>query len=578
LFSSVITDPLGGVTSFAYDGNGNLLSVTDPEHLQNPTTYLYDSMDRLQTRTDPLGSSESYQYDGNGNLTQFTDRRGVVTTYTYDPLNRLTFAGFGTQAGPTYQSTINYSYDAGNRLTQAVDSITGTITRTYDGLDRLTQEQTPQGTVSYAFDAASRRTSMTVAGQSAVNYSYDNANRLLQINQGTSAVSFSYDAANRRTSLTLPNGIVVSYGYDQASELMGLNYSLGGNTLGNLSYSYDLAGRRTSVGGSFASTGIPLPVSTTAYNAANELTQWGTATLTYDANGNMLSNGGDGYTWDARNHLVSTLSGASFQYDPFGRRVAKTVSGATTNYLYDGVNPVQELSGATPTANVLGGLPVDEHFLRTDASGPANFLTDPLGSTVALSDSTGAVQTSYTYEPFGNTTIAGSSMNPYQYTGRENDSTGLYFYRARYYNPMFGRFISQDPAGFAGGINLYGYAANDPVGYTDPLGMGKRGVNPAKPEGPFQRVVKALTGHTPKPPNCTAINAAAAAVGYGPLAVTAVESAAIAAGRGEPAGEEAAAAEAAGTSKAEAGASEVAKALAPGIPLGEALRALPGCR
>ncbi len=90
----------------------------------------------------------------------------------------------------------------------------------------------------------------------------------------------------------------------------------------------------------------------------SQLTQWGTATLTYDANGNMLSSGTDGYTWDARNQLVSTLSGASFQYDPFGGRAQKTVGGGTTAFLYDGSNPVQQLSGATPTANLLsGGIP-----------------------------------------------------------------------------------------------------------------------------------------------------------------------------------------------------------------------------
>jgi hypothetical protein len=77
--------------------------------------------------------------------------------------------------------------------------------------------------------------------------------------------------------------MVENYGYDAASELTGINYQLAGNTLGNLAYAYDLDGRRTQIGGTFARTGIPLPVSTTAYNVANELTQWGTATLTYDA-------------------------------------------------------------------------------------------------------------------------------------------------------------------------------------------------------------------------------------------------------------------------------------------------------
>jgi RHS repeat-associated protein len=187
----------------------------------------------------------------------------------------------------------------------------------------------------------------------------------------------------------------------------------------------------------------------------------------------MLSSGSDSYTWDARNHLVSTLSGAGFQYDPFGRRTARTISGATTNYLYEGLNPVQELSGGTPTANLLTGS-IDEHFTRTDSAGARNFLTDPLGSTVALVDSSGMVQTQYTYEPFGNTAVSGTaSANPYQYTGREDDGTGLYFYRARYYSPTLQRFVGQDPAGFVGGANVYAYVGNAPTEFLDPLGLDK---------------------------------------------------------------------------------------------------------
>jgi RHS repeat-associated protein len=374
--------------------------------------------------------------------------------------------------GPTYESTVTCTLDAGNRLTTTVDSITGTITRGFDGLDRLTSDATPQGTVTYTYDTAGRRASLTVPGQSVANYTFDAANRLRQIVQGTSTVGFAYDNANRRATLTLPNGIVTSYSYDAASQLTALTYTNGSATVGNLAYSYDNAVRRSQVGGSLAQTGLPNAVSITSYNANNQLTTWGTANLSYDLNGNMTSDGTHSYAWDARNRLSSMDLGntASFNYDPYGRRVSKNIVGTATNFLYDGANAVQELSGTTPTANLLSG-GIDEVFQRTDAAGARSFLTDALGSTLALTDSTGTTQTYYTFDPFGSTTSTGaSSTNSFAYTGRELDATGLYFYRARYYNPALQRFVSEDPKSFLGGINLFAYALNDPILFSDPLG------------------------------------------------------------------------------------------------------------
>lgn len=480
-----VTDALGGMTVLSYDANGNLISLTDTRNTSTPTIYTYDNMDHLLTRKDPLGNTECYGtfsgascqtngYDGLGNLLQFTDRRGKVTTFNYDSLNRLSFVGYGTQPGPTYESTVNYTYDAGNRLTQAVDSLSGTITRSFNGLDRLTSETNPWGSIGSTYDLAGRRQTMTVAGQPAINYTFDSGDRLTQISQGSATVQFSYDAVSRRATLTLPNGIVGSYVYDNASQLTGLTYSLGGNAIGNLVYAYDQNGRRVSLGGSFARTGIPNPISTTAYNANNQLTTWGTANLFYDANGNVTSDGTHGYTWDARNQLKQIDSGitASFTYDPFGRRISKTILGASTNFLYDGLNPVQELSGTTPAANLLTGS-LDEYFARTDSAGARNFLTDALGSTLALADSVGILQTSYTFEPFGSTTAGGAgTANSLAFTGRELDTMGLYFNRGRYYDPMIGRFISEDPIGFGGGsVNLSSYAGNNPVSGTDPTGL-----------------------------------------------------------------------------------------------------------
>jgi RHS repeat-associated protein len=225
------------------------------------------------------------------------------------------------------------------------------------------------------------------------------------------------------------------------------------------------------VGGSYVATGLPGAVSTTGYDAANELTAWGTATPSYDSNGNLVNDGTNTYVWNARNQLASmNMSAESFQYDPFGRRVGKTILTSTTNYLYDAVNPVQELSGSTVTANLLTG-GVDEYFTRSDSTGTANFLSDGLGSTEVLTDNSGSTLAQYTYEPFGKTTTSGSSASSYQFTGRENDGTGLYFNRARYYSPTLQRFISEDPIGFNGGsTNVYSYSRNDPTNLRDPGG------------------------------------------------------------------------------------------------------------
>ena len=182
----------------------------------------------------------------------------------------------------------------------------------------------------------------------------------------------------------------------------------------------------------------------------------------------------DAYTWDARNRLAA-----------FGSTRLRTIhlaGGRGTPrkaFLYDGVNAVQELSGSTVTANLLTGLGVDEIFTRTDSAGARYFLPDALGSTLALTDSNGAVQTQYSYEPFGKTTTTGASnSSTFQYTGRENDGTGLYYYRARYYHPTLQRFISEDPLGFSGGdANLYGYVWNSPTNFIDPLGEAGFGVS-----------------------------------------------------------------------------------------------------
>jgi RHS repeat-associated protein len=433
-----ITDALGGETGFTYDPNGNLLTVADANG--HVTTHTYDVMDRLETRTDPLGSAESYVYDFNGNLTQFTDRKGQVSQFYYDALNRRIESDYADGSATTF------TYDSISRLLQVYDSTSGLIQMGYDDLDRLTQELTPQGVVSYNYDAIGRRTSMTANGLAPVNYQYDNASRLTQVAQGSNAVNLGYDGAGRRTSLTYPNGTAANYFYDNASRLTELLHQGPSGVIEDLLYTYDAAGNRISFGRNDSQAELP-PAVTAAYNAANQMTHFNTDMLTYDANGNLTFDGTTTYTWDARNRLTQMSNAnvsASFVYDALGRRVSKTINGATTQYLYDGNDIMAEIQYGAISAMYLRSLNIDEPFLRS-SSIAEYYHTDALGSTLVLTDQSGGVQTTYSYDPFGNTTVAGTSSNPFQYTGRENDGTGAYYYRARYYSPILQRFINEDP-------------------------------------------------------------------------------------------------------------------------------------
>ncbi len=192
----------------------------------------------------------------------------------------------------------------------------------------------------------------------------------------------------------------------------------------------------------------------------------------HDANGNTVTDiSGNQYVWNARNQLtgISGTANASFTYDPFGRRVSKALGGPVTSFVYDGMNRVAETFTSGTTTFLTGG--VDEYFLRSDGNGTTTSLSDALGSTIATTDGSGNLTASYWYDPYGSTTVTGTPTgDATQFTGRENDGTGLYYYRARYYNPQTGRFISQDQIGVGGGMNLYAYAEDTPSNLTDPSG------------------------------------------------------------------------------------------------------------
>jgi RHS repeat-associated protein len=179
--------------------------------------------------------------------------------------------------------------------------------------------------------------------------------------------------------------------------------------------------------------------------------------------------------WNAEGQLMRVLLNsnkvARFSYDPLGRRVEKVAGGVTTSYTYDGEDILREIRGAT-TLKYVHGPGIDEPLAQEDGSGVLTYYhTDALGSIVRRTNAAGAVASEHRYDVWGNIETGGTEPG-YSYTGREwEPETGLYYYRARYYDPEGGRFISEDPIGTQGALNLYGYAAGDPALLTDPSGL-----------------------------------------------------------------------------------------------------------
>ena len=473
------TDPQGGKIERVYDEAGRLVSVWDQNGSQ-VERYSYDDRGNLVARTDALNQSDTYQYNSANRLIQTTTRKGEVIGYAYDGQDRLTQIS-------RPDSTTSYSYDAAGRLIQVQEGATR-LQYDYDQADRLVRElqDTPNGfnSVEYQYDALDRRVSRKVNGADETRYTWNKANQLTQIQYRGETTIYQYDAAGRLAQKTLPGGITQTYQYDAASRLTQIQYKNGATLIDQLDLAYDAEGNIVSK--KLANGNLNQDTALTAqYDAANRMTgitvNGKTYALTYDANGNLTgkTNTADAadstaYAWDARNRLTGiTAPGltASFQYDPLGRRIERTVNGETTSYLYDGNQAIGEVRAGQMMA-LLTGLAIDEVIARYASGGRLTQLTDQLGSVIKQINEAGTTQSATAYSPYGEAQTTGDDQgNSTEYTGRENDGTGAYFYRARYYDPVLKRFISEDPIGSAGDVNLMAYVGGSPVGAKDPLGL-----------------------------------------------------------------------------------------------------------
>jgi RHS repeat-associated protein len=226
-------------------------------------------------------------------------------------------------------------------------------------------------------------------------------------------------------------------------------------------------------------------------NAGNQLTADATHSYQYDDNGNLtrktlLATGNyTQYTYDAENRLTkveefaagnpTAFATSTYRYDGLGRRIEKVANGQTKRYVYDGEDILLEYDGANVLqARYTHGPGIDEPIAVTKGSNTFFYHQDGLGSVTDLTDSAGATAKSYAYDAYGNILESpGTLEQPYTYTGREFDAeSGLYYYRARYYDPTSGRFLQKDPIGLVSGDpNLYRYVFNRPLTLRDPSGF-----------------------------------------------------------------------------------------------------------
>ena len=468
-----------GSTTYTYDALGRPASVTNGNGTK--VTYTYDDRDRVtQVQTDNT-PAVTYTYDGDGNLTRRQDSTGV-TSYTYDGLSRETVRTLqdGSQTVMAYtasegnldyyrdpQGTIDYTYDAANRLTQ-LKAPDGKVTEfDYNNDDSRTKTTYPGGTVqSVTLDDSQRpqHIKATSPAGTLVDLTYD---------YSYSAGGTTVDGTKIRTKTDQVTGYETSYSYDSAGRFSYAKEMDGTTKISSWQYCYDKAGNLTSQG---ITEGCPRGTKYTV-NAASQITskKGDSAGWSYDKAGNETAG-------------ASTPEGARTdeQYTSFDQLEHVTVGGTSYDAQYAGTTNTERTRLGTTlfhhgplgmSAQTTAG--VDTGFVREPA-GTLNsmtvggksyyYLTDALGSVVALTDASGNKVNKYSYSPRGVTrnTTHEQVPQPYRFAGAYQDPTGLYKMGARYYDTHIGRFTQPDPSGKE--TNPYLYASGDYINRTDPTG------------------------------------------------------------------------------------------------------------
>ena len=503
------TDPLGRATTNAYDVAGNLTSRTFPGGAQ--ATFVYDQFNRLIRTVDATNQATVYSFDVRGNLSTKTTPDNRTVQYTYDLNNRLT-------QKTTSTATTTYQYDRNGNPTR-IQNPGAILTFTYNALNKVIAAGTggtsfqPATTTTFTYDANGNRHTMTDPGGAVTTYSYDVRQLPTTLDNSIGVnVTFTYDNVSRRTQMSRTGGATTSYSYDAASRISALSYASPAGPL-NLVYQYDAQGSRIGLtdgagthsffyDAKYQLVGATHPNSATesyAYdqlgnrssshlsatystNSLNQLTADSVFNYAYSPSGNLITktkrSTGESttYIYDAEDQLVQVSfpdnTTASYVYDGLGRRIQKTAAGQITRFVYDSQDIIAEYNSAnTLSVRYVYGTRTDEVVAVQRNSAISLVDTDASGSVVRISGGP-VTQSTVAYDTFGRTVAQTGTATSRMFQGREFDAeTGLYYYRARYYDPQIGRFLTQDPLAYSGGLNLYSFVLNNPLNLTDPSGL-----------------------------------------------------------------------------------------------------------